>query len=293
VTLPIETLLPNPPNPPIPILESGLPFFVGQTNSAGVPLADLFCLECHAPYIFIPPNPPWPLPDLQAAPDISFEITNKYYDSSKTVSNFFYAHGHQGIGSPCFICHSGGGKAPTSSPIINGHFTHLKNASCTYCHDPHGTPGTYVGVATANVGGAVVGGVLVPNILDVQGIQRGHLLGEYLFPGGELVKDSWLLTTAVQPLPFGGGYFSQWGYPSFGNITNVQGASSCFVNNRLNPQLADGCHSIQHLHTGPSKPVKLNSVCNRVACHQPFIPLLARKGDKTEGGDKLAPAPPK
>jgi len=299
VTLPVETILPPPTAAglPVSILNTVQPFFVGETNAAGVPLADLFCLECHAPDIFIRP------PDVSSAwlyaPNISYEIINKYWDPLKTTSNFFYSHGHK-IFSKCSGCHIKFSKPPPAVEIINGHFTHMKNASCTYCHDPHGTPGTYAGGANVNVGGAIVGGILLPNQVSVQGIQRGHLLGEYLSPGGEVVKDFWLLTTSVNLLPDGKGYLAEGVYPSATSITSVDGASSCFANNRRNPLLtANGCHSISHIHTGLTDdnvndaPVDPYCICNRVACHQPFTPLLARKGDKTEGGDTLAPAPPK
>ncbi|MGA1874247.1 MAG: cytochrome c3 family protein [bacterium] len=231
---------------------SGLPFFVGNTNAAGVPAVDLFCLECHAPDIFLPPNPPWP-----GAPNISYEINNKYYALGFTTSNFFYPHRHL-IGSPCGACHIvKAGIRPSNT--LNGHFTHMKNASCTYCHDPHGTLGTFVG--------GTVSGII--------GRQRGHLLKDWL------LADS----TAVNQLPYGGGYLGAGIYAST-TITKVDGASSCFINDPLG-----GCHDITHIHkTGV---ISTNAVCNRVPCHLTFTPLLLRQGQKTGETDTVAPAPPK
>jgi len=127
---------------------------------------------------------------------------------------------------------------------LNGHFTHLQNASCTYCHDPHGTMGTFVG--------STVSGII--------GTQRGHLLKDWL------LADS----TAVNPLPDGGGYLGAGIYSAGGGtaaITKVDGASSCFINDPLG-----GCHDITHIH----KPavINTNAACNRVPCHQTFTPLL-------------------
>ena len=231
---------------------AGPPFFVGSTNAAGVPVADLFCLECHAPDIFVPPNLPWP-----GAPNISFEINSKYYDPLYTVSNFFYPHRHTIVAS-CSKCHTNkSGTLPRNT--LNGHYTHLKNASCTYCHDPHGTLGTFVGGTTAGI----------------IGTQRGHLLKDWL------LVDS----TTVNPLPYGGGYWGRGVYSTTA-INGVDGASSCFANDPLG-----GCHDITHIH---NQKIRLDSVCNLYPCHVTFTPLLLRKGANVEEGiDTLAPASPK
>jgi hypothetical protein len=230
---------------------SGLPFFVGNTNATGVPAVDLFCLECHAPDIFVPPNPPWP-----GAPNISFEINNKYYALGFTTSNFFYPHQHL-VGSPCSACHiTKAGLRPMNT--LNGHFTHLKNASCTYCHDPHGTLGSFVG--------GTVSGII--------GTQRGHLLKDWL------LADS----TAVSQLPYGGGYLGAGIYSST-TITKVDGASSCFINDPLG-----GCHDITHIHK--SGVIKTNAVCNGVPCHLTFTSFLLHD-ETSEERDTIAPAPPR
>jgi|GEM_PF-5367129 len=235
---------------------SGSPFFVGNVNAAGVPAVDLFCLECHAPDIFTPPNPPWP-----GAPNISFELNNKYYNPLLTASNFYYLHTHTPATGGCSTCHLvKTGIKPYNT--INGHFTHLKNASCTYCHDPHGTLGTYVGSTTTGI----------------IGVQRGHILKDWLLAN----------SAVVSPLPAGGGYQAV-GSPATatGVITSVDGASSCFINDP-----AGGCHSITHIHN-PVK-IKTNISCNTTSCHLKFVPLLARKGGSGSGQkDTVAPEPPK
>lgn len=234
---------------------SGVPFYINNTNAAGVPTDDLFCLECHAPDIFVPPNPSWP-----GAPNISFEIKTKYHDPLLTTSNFFYPHQHVVSGS-CSTCHiNKAGVRPYR--VINGHFTHLKNASCTYCHDPHGTKGTYAG----------------NNSLGVIGQQRGHLLREWLMVD----------RAAVNQLPYGGGYLAA-GIYSAATITRVDGASSCFINLK---EPAQGCHDLTHEHKpGVIKPL---CVCNTTACHLSYSTptTLLKQGETVDVGDRLPPAPP-
>jgi predicted CXXCH cytochrome family protein len=120
-------------------------------TSTPYPDTEVFCMDCH--------DGSWP-----GAPDISYELNNRTYDPSRTVSNFWYHHDHQ-PNRQCRRCHSGGGTAPFER-IFNGHYTHAKvggtgntdqNASCTYCHDPHGTPGT-----------------------DPSGVQRGKMLKSWI-----------------------------------------------------------------------------------------------------------------
>ncbi|MEW5800799.1 MAG: cytochrome c3 family protein [bacterium] len=235
-------------------LISGVPFYAGNVNAAGTPAVDLFCMECHAPDIFIPPNPPWP-----GAPNISYELMNDEYDSLLTASNFFYPHQHVTAGA-CGGCHiTKVGTKPYR--ILNGHSTHLKNASCTYCHDPHATFGTFVG----------------STVTGIVGVQRGHLL-----------KD-WLLADAavVGPLPGGGGYQSP-GTPAAATtvLASVNGASSCSINDPLG-----GCHDITHEHNSQ---IRDTITCNTTPCHLPFTPLLLRKGEEGEiKKDTVAPEPPK
>ena len=233
---------------------SGTPFFVGNVNAAGVPAVDLFCLECHAPDIFTPPNPPWP-----GAPNITFELNNKYYDSLLTASNFFYPHQHV-IAGGCSTCHvNKTGTIPRH--IINGHYTHLKNASCTYCHDPHGTLGTFLGTTTTGI----------------VGVQRGHILKDWLLAN----------SAAVSPLPGGGGYQAP-GTPAGPTtiLASVNGASSCAINDPVG-----GCHDLTHIHN-PLK-IKTTITCNTTSCHLTFTPLLLRKGETSEKRDTVAPEPPK
>ena len=245
------------------------PYFINSVNGAGTPLANLFCLECHAPDIFLPANPAW-----VGAPNISYEINYKYYSPPTiltpgappvgTVSNFYYSHGHK-IGGSCSSCHSNkSGAIPPGILLINGHFTHFKNASCTYCHDPHGTIGTFLNAAAP-----------IPNLLNfpvpLPAIQRGHLLSP------------WLLTQGVKVLPYGGGYteITGIGYTA-ASITQVAGANSCFANDPSN-----GCHSITRIHN----PLKIKPLisCNTVPCHLKFAAGALRQGEQN---DSLPPGQP-
>jgi predicted CXXCH cytochrome family protein len=183
------------------LLVSGTPYYTGQINDVSTPLNNLFCMECHAPNLFTETRPAWP-----GAPNISYELTNKNQASPGTVSNFYFAHNHFET-KPCDDCHTtgggggGGGGGGSTTTIINftfnGHYTHKDNASCTYCHDPHGTKGTYTG----------------PTESVITGVQRGHLL------------KSWLLADSryASPVPAYGGYKA---------LQN--GAVSCLANDPLN-----------------------------------------------------------
>ena len=65
------------------LVVSGTPYYIGQTNDAGTPLNNLYCMEGHAPNLFVTPRAPWP-----GAPNISYELTNRDYAVAGTVSNF-------------------------------------------------------------------------------------------------------------------------------------------------------------------------------------------------------------
>jgi len=93
------------------------------TDTTAFPDTQTFCLDCH--------DGTW----AQGAADIQAELDGATY--ANRTSNFWYIH---------------------NGTWRNGHNNHEDDASCTYCHDPHGTQGT-------NSGGSY---------------QRGHLLKSWL-----------------------------------------------------------------------------------------------------------------